>query len=130
MKVTEHLNKSKPGKHIISFEILPPVKGKSIESIYKSLDPLMEFKPSFINVTYHRSEQTFRKQNDGSFQRVEIPKRPGTVGICAAVINKYKIDEVYNLAAQSFVKSSFDNPIETANVNALAVLNFLEIKSN
>ena len=46
------------------------------------------------------------------------------------LFDKYNIDEVYNLAAQSFVKSSFDNPIETTNVNALAVLNFLEIIRN
>ena len=54
MKVIEHLNEAK--KPLISFEILPPLKGKSIQSIYDGIDPLMEFKPKFVNVTYHREE--------------------------------------------------------------------------
>ena len=60
MKVTQHIKEAN-GKPLFSIEILPPVKGKSIESIFKTLDPLMEFKPSCINVTYHRSEQIFKK---------------------------------------------------------------------
>ncbi|MFY8047073.1 MAG: methylenetetrahydrofolate reductase [Chitinophagaceae bacterium] len=67
MKVIEHIQQAKDT--LISFEILPPLKGKSIQSIYEHLDPLMEFKPSFINVTYHRSEQVFKKRADGSFEK-------------------------------------------------------------
>ena len=81
MKVTEHIKNAKGT--VISFEILPPLKGKKITSIYDHLDPLMEFKPLFINVTYHRSEQVFKKKADGTFEKVEVRKRPGTVGICA-----------------------------------------------
>ncbi|MGH2643135.1 MAG: methylenetetrahydrofolate reductase, partial [Chitinophagaceae bacterium] len=84
MKVTDHLKNAKDT--VISFEILPPQKGKGIESIYNHLDPLMEFKPEFINVTYHRSEYIFKKTTDGTFEKVEIRKRPGTVGICAAIM--------------------------------------------
>src|SRR5678815_4739134 len=84
MKVTEHINNAQGT--LISFEILPPLKGKSINSIYEHLDPLMEFKPSWINVTYHRSETAFKKKADGSFDKVEVRKRPGTVGICAAIM--------------------------------------------
>ena len=71
MKVTEHIRNANGGTGI-SFEILPPLKGKTIESIYNHLDPLMEFNPAFINVTYHRSEQVFKKRADGSFEKVEI----------------------------------------------------------
>ena len=46
------------------------------------------------------------------------------------IFQKYNIDEIYNLAAQSFVKSSFDNPIQTSLVNAMAPLSFLEIIRN
>src|SRR4051812_5338245 len=95
MKVTEHIAQAKDT--LISFEILPPLKGKSIESIYEHLDPLMEFKPAFINVTYHRSEHMFKKKSDGSFDKVEIRKRPGTVAICAAVMNHYNVDAVPHL---------------------------------
>ena len=76
MKVTEHL--STAGSPIISLEILPPTKGRGIDSIFDHLDPLMEFKPAFVNVTYHRAEQVLKKRPDGNFEQIEIRKRPGT----------------------------------------------------
>jgi len=119
MKVTEHLAEAK--ETIVSFEILPPTKGKSIESIYSHLDPLMEFNPSFINVTYHRAEQVFKKRPDGNFERVEIRKRPGTVGICAALMNKYKVEAIPHLICGGFSKEETEN--------ALIDLDFLGIKN-
>ena len=65
MKVTEHIKQAKDT--LISFEILPPLKGRGIHSLYQHLDPLMEFKPAFINVTYHRSEHVFKKKADSTF---------------------------------------------------------------
>ncbi|MBW7890201.1 MAG: methylenetetrahydrofolate reductase [Chitinophagaceae bacterium] len=100
MKVTEHLREAK--ETLISFEILPPLKGRTINSIYEHLDPLMEFKPSFINVTYHRAEHIFKKKADNSFEKVEVRKRPGTVGICAAIMNHYKVDAVPHLICGGF----------------------------
>ncbi|MCO5237301.1 MAG: methylenetetrahydrofolate reductase [Chitinophagaceae bacterium] len=100
MKVTEHLQQAK--STLISFEILPPLKGRTINSIYEHLDPLMEFKPSFINVTYHRAEHIFKKKIDGNFEKVEVRKRPGTVGICAAIMNHYKVDAVPHLICGGF----------------------------
>lgn len=100
MKVTEHLRQAKGT--LISFEILPPLKGKTINSIYEHLDPLMEFNPSFINVTYHRAEHIFKKKADSSFEKVEVRKRPGTVGICAAIMNHYKVDAVPHLICGGF----------------------------
>lgn len=109
MKVTEHINQAKGT--LVSFEILPPLKGKTIESIYNHLDPLMEFKPSFINVTYHRSEQVFKKKADGTFEKIEIRKRPGTVGICAAIMNHYKIDAVPHLICGGFNLQETENAL-------------------
>ncbi len=119
MKLTQHLAEAKDT--IISFEILPPTKGKSIESIYSHLDPLMEFNPAFINVTYHRAESVFKKRQDGTFERVEIRKRPGTVGICAALMNKYKIEAIPHLICGGFSKEETEN--------ALIDLDFLGIKN-
>ncbi|MFY8189445.1 MAG: methylenetetrahydrofolate reductase, partial [Bacteroidia bacterium] len=65
MKVTDHINNAK--ETLFSIEILPPLKGKDINSIYHGLDPLMEFKPAFIDVTYHREEFVLRKRKDGGF---------------------------------------------------------------
>ncbi|ATL46726.1 methylenetetrahydrofolate reductase [NAD(P)H] [Chitinophaga caeni] len=109
MKVIEHIEQAKDT--LISFEILPPLKGKSIESIYDHLDPLMEFNPAFINVTYHRSEHMFKKKLDGSFEKVEIRKRPGTVGICAAIMNHYNVDAVPHLICGGFTKEETENAL-------------------
>lgn len=119
MKVTQYLAEAQ--KPIISFEVLPPTKGKSIESLYAHLNPLMEFDPAFINVTYHRAEQVFKKRPDGNFQRVEIRKRPGTVGICAALMNKYKVEAIPHLICGGFSKEETEN--------ALIDLDFLGIKN-
>jgi methylenetetrahydrofolate reductase (NADPH) len=109
MKVTDHI-KAANGT-AVSFEILPPLKGKTINSIYDHLDPLMEFKPAFINVTYHRSEQVFKKKADGTFDKVEVRKRPGTVGICAAIMNHYKVDAVPHLICGGFSKQETENAL-------------------
>jgi len=119
MKVTQHLAEAKDT--IISFEILPPTKGKSIESIYSHLDPLMEFKPAFINVTYHRAEQILKTRKNGSLEWVEIRKRPGTVGICAALMNKYEVEAIPHLICGGFSKAETEN--------ALIDLDFLGIKN-
>ncbi|HEY0274295.1 MAG TPA: methylenetetrahydrofolate reductase [NAD(P)H] [Chitinophaga sp.] len=112
MKITEHIaNAAKARQTLISFEILPPLKGKSIESTYEHLDPLMEFKPPYVNVTYHRSEHMFKKRPDGSFEKVEIRKRPGTVGICAALMNHYKIDAVPHLICGGFTREETENAL-------------------
>lgn len=127
MKVTEHLRKAE-GKTLFSFEILPPVKGKSIDSIFHILDPLMEFSPSFINVTYHRSEQSFKRRPDGSFDRVDIRKRPGTVGICAALMNHYKVDAVPHLICGGFSKDETENAL--IDLNFLGIDNVLALRGD
>ena len=109
MKIIDHIKES--DSTLISFEILPPLKGRTIESIYNHLDPLMEFKPAFINVTYHRSEQVYKKRADGSFDKIEVRKRPGTVGICAAIMNHYKIDAVPHLICGGFNVQETENAL-------------------
>jgi methylenetetrahydrofolate reductase (NADPH) len=109
MKVLEHIQQAKDTQ--VSFEILPPLKGKTINSIYDHLDPLMEFKPAFINVTYHRSETMFKKKKDGTFEKVEIRKRPGTVGICAAIMNHYQVDAVPHLICGGFTKRETEDAL-------------------
>ena len=126
MKLTQHL--AEANETIISFEVLPPTKGKSIETIYSHLDPLMEFKPAFINVTYHRAEQVFRKRQDGNFERVEIRKRPGTVGICAALMNKYKIDAIPHLICGGFSKEETENAL--IDLDFLGIQNVLALRGD
>lgn len=126
MKVTDHIAQAKDT--LISFEVLPPLKGKGIEALYKHLDPLMEFKPSFINVTYHRSEHVFKKKEDGSFEKVVVRKRPGTESICAAIMNKYNVDTVPHLICGGF--SINDTEDALINLRYLGIDNVLVLRGD
>ncbi len=126
MKVIEHINAAKSS--LISFEVLPPLKGKGITAIYEHLDPLMEFKPSFINVTYHRSETMFKKKADGTFEKVEVRKRPGTVGICAAIMNHYQVDAVPHLICGGFSKRETEDAL--IDLNFLGIDNVLVLRGD
>jgi methylenetetrahydrofolate reductase (NADPH) len=126
MKVTEHIEQAKDT--LASFEILPPLKGKTINSIYDHLNPLMEFKPSFINVTYHRSETMFKKKADGTFEKVEVRKRPGTVAICAAIKNHYNVDAVPHLICGGFSKRETEDAL--IDLNFLGIDNVLALRGD
>ena len=120
MKITEHIEAAK-NKTLFSFEILPPLKGQNIESIYKGIDPLMEFNPPFIDVTYHREEYVYIEQENGLLEKRIVRKRPGTVGICAAIQSKYGIDAVPHILCGGFTKEDTEN--------FLIDLDFLGIKN-
>ncbi len=126
MKVIEHINRAKDT--LISFEILPPLKGKGIQSLYQHLDPLMEFNPAFINVTYHRSEHVFKKKADGTFEKVVVRKRPGTESICASIMNKYNVDTVPHLICGGFGINETEDAL--INLNYLGIDNVLVLRGD
>ena len=108
MKVIDHIKNSK-GKTQFTFEILPPVKGHHINSIFDNVDPLMEFNPPFIDVTYHREEYIFNEKENGLLEKKIVRKRPGTVGICAALQNKYNVDAVPHILCGGFSREVTEN---------------------
>lgn len=120
MKVTDYFN-SAQGRTLLSFEVLPPLKGGSIDTLFQQLDPLMEFKPPFIDVTYHREEFVYKEHPSGHFEKIAIRKRPGTVGICAAIMNRYKVEAVPHLICGGFSREETEN--------ALIDLHFLKINN-
>jgi len=126
MKVIEHIQQAKDT--LISFEILPPVKGRGIQSLFGLLDPLVAFKPAFINVTYHRSEHIFKKKDDGTFEKVIIRKRPGTESICAAIMNKYNVDTVPHLICGGFDINETEDAL--INLNYLGIDNVLVLRGD
>ncbi|MBL0153774.1 MAG: methylenetetrahydrofolate reductase [NAD(P)H] [Chitinophagaceae bacterium] len=126
MKVTDHIAQAKGT--LISFEVLPPLKGKGIEALYKHLDPLMEFNPSFINVTYHRSEHVFKKRADGTFEKVVTRKRPGTESICGAIMNKYNVDTVPHLICGGFSVNETEDAL--INLRYLGIDNVLVLRGD
>lgn len=126
MKVTEHLKEAKDT--LFSFEILPPLKGKSIQSIFNGIDPLMEFGPKFINVTYHREEFIYKERENGLLEKIAIRKRPGTVGICAAIMNKYDVDAVPHLICGGFSKEETENAL--IDLQFLGIDNVLALRGD
>ena len=118
MKVTQYFENAGDST-LFSFEVLPPLKGQNIQTLFDHIDPLMEFNPPIIDVTYHREEFEYKKLPNGLLERKTVRKRPGTVGICAALQNKYKIDAVPHIICGGFTKEETEN--------ALIDLNFLGI---
>jgi methylenetetrahydrofolate reductase (NADPH) len=108
MKVVDHIKNSKD-KTQFSFEILPPLKGQDIQSIFNNIDPLIEFKPPFIDVTYHREEYVYKELENGLLKKQVVKKRPGTVGICAAIQNKYGVDAIPHILCGGFTKEDTEN---------------------
>ena len=108
MKVTQHIENAN-GKPLFSFEILPPLKGQNIQSIFDGIDPLMEFNPPFIDVTYHREEYEYKELANGLLQKKIVKKRPGTVGICAGIQNKYQVDAIPHVLCGGFSKEDTEN---------------------
>ena len=94
---------------MFSFEILPPLKGQNIQTIFDNIDPLMEFKPPFIDVTYHREEYDYKELPNGLLEKRIVRKRPGTVGICAAIQNKYGVDAIPHVLCGGFTKEDTEN---------------------
>lgn len=103
MKVTEHI-KNANGKTLFSFEIVPPQKGQNIEQLYKNIDPLMEFKPPFIDVTTSREEYVYITKESGLLERKMTRMRPGTVGICSSLKYKYNVDAIPHVLCGGFTK--------------------------
>ncbi|MCL5245842.1 methylenetetrahydrofolate reductase [NAD(P)H] [Cellulophaga sp. 20_2_10] len=102
MKVTDHI-KNANGKTLFSFEIIPPVKGRNIQELYGNIDPLMEFKPPFIDVTTSREEYIYIDR-DGLLDKKLTRMRPGTVGICASIKHKYDVDTVPHVLCGGFTR--------------------------
>ena len=126
MKVTDHLKNAE--NPLFSFEILPPLKGKSIQSIFDGIDPLMDFDPKFINVTYHREEYIYKERDQGLLEKIAIRKRPGTVGICAAIMNKYQVDAVPHLICGGFSKEETENAL--IDLQFLGIDNVLALRGD
>lgn len=103
MKIIEHISNAN-GKTLFSFELLPPIKGQSLQGIYNAIDPLMEFKPPFIDVTSSREDLFYKESPDGNIKKATYRKRPGTVAVCAAIQHKYGVDTVPHLICGGFTK--------------------------
>lgn len=126
MKVIDLINNSK--RTAFSFEILPPLKGNSIQKVYKVIDKLREFDPQYINITSHHSEYIYKTLPDGSFQKVNIRKRPGSVAIASAIQNKYGITAVPHIICKGFTKDETEYAL--IDLNFLGVYDLLLLRGD
>ena len=109
MKITQHISEAK--ETLFSFELLPPLKGENIQQINGTVEHLLEFNPAFVDVTYHREEYLYREMTGGLLKKRTVRKRPGTVGICAAISHKYNLDTVPHIICGGFTKEETENAL-------------------
>jgi methylenetetrahydrofolate reductase (NADPH) len=125
MTIPQHLQNLKGPS--LSFELLPPVKGSSIDTIFSTLDQLMEFAPPYINITYHREELTYINVN-GKKTPAVVRKRPGTVGIAAAIMGKYKVDVVPHIICGGFSQRETEEAL--IDLDFLGIRNLLVLRGD
>ncbi len=126
-KVTQHLANAKD-KPVFSIEIIPPAKGGKIDELLNDISPMMELKPPFIDVTYHREEYISVKNNDGTSKEIKTRKRPGTVGICSAIMHKFDVDPVPHVLCGGFTKD--DNEDLLIDLNYLGIKNIMALRGD
>ena len=126
-KISEHIADAN-GKTLFSIEILPPMKGEGITKLYNQIEPLIEFDPKFIDVTYHREEYVYKKREHGLLEKVPTRKRPGTVGICAALMNRFHIDTVPHIICGGFTKEETENAL--IDLQFLGIDNVLALRGD
>jgi len=107
-KITDHIQAAN-GKSIFSIEVIPPIKGDTLKNLLDNIEPLMEFKPPFVDVTYHREEYIERPRPDGTIQKIVTRKRPGTVGICSAIMHRFGVDPVPHVLCGGFSREETED---------------------
>jgi methylenetetrahydrofolate reductase (NADPH) len=126
-KVVEHIAQAN-GKPLFSIEIIPPAKGTNIVELLNGIEPMMELKPPFIDVTYHREEYISKEFADGTVQEIKTRKRPGTVGICSAIMHKFNVDAVPHILCGGFTKDDTEDLL--IDLNYLGIENVLALRGD
>jgi methylenetetrahydrofolate reductase (NADPH) len=126
MKVIDILNSSKAP--FASFELVPPLKGSEVTKLYNSIDPLMEFHPPFINVTCHRDEIEYTPNGDGSYTKLTLAKRPGTIAIVAAIMRRYDVQIVPHVICGGASKSKVES--ELLDLHFLGIHNVVALRGD
>lgn len=126
LRVNEHIQRA--DKTLFSFELLPPLKGQNFEHIQQAVDPLMEFNPAFVNVTYHQEEFVYKTLANGLIERKTVRKRPGTVGIAAALMYRYQVNVVPHIICGGFTREETENAL--IDLHFLGVKNLLVVRGD
>ena len=123
MKIIDIL--AKTNEPLISYEIIPPLRGKSAKQVYSIIDELIEFHPPFIDVTSHAADATYIEQADGTYKRKVQRKRPGSIGLCAAIKYRYNVEAVPHLLCRGFSRQESEDAL--IELNYLGIDNVLAV---
>lgn len=128
MVIDEIKKAKKENKTLFAFELLPPLKGDGTRKVFEAIDPLMEFKPAFINVTYHREDAKYIEKADGLLEKRIVRRRPGTVGISAAIMKRYGVTVIPHLICGGMSKYTIEDAL--IDLDFLGINNILALRGD
>lgn len=126
MKVTQHYERAQ--QPLISFEIIPPKRGSSVTRVFDALDMIAKYQPPFIDITAHAAEAYYEELKDGTVKRHIKRKRPGTIGLSAAIKHRYKVDPVPHIICHGFTKEETEDAL--IELNFLGIDNVLAVRGD
>ena len=126
MKVIEFLEKA--NSTLFSYEIIPPTRGGSIDKIFNLVEELIPFEPPFIDLTSRSAEVYYEDADNGKTIRHIRRKRPGTIGISAAIKNKFNLETVPHILCRGFTQQETEDAL--IELNYLGINNVLVVRGD